>query len=93
MQQVTGSTQEILFHVYNPLTLEAGQQVAASNEAPSARPKRSQMAAQIIGILVLSILPGVILGVVTGQVAWGISLSGAIAPVLGVTRAASYHYK
>lgn len=63
----------------------------ASNEVPSARLKRSWMAADIIGILVLSMLPGVILGVVTGQVAWGISLSGAIAPVLGMLRSACYH--
>lgn len=42
------------------------------------------MAARIIGVLFLIVVPGLVLGVMTGQLPWGIALSGAIATVLSL---------
>lgn len=40
------------------------------------------MLARFIGPLSLIVVPGLVLGIITGQLEWGIALCGAIATVL-----------
>ncbi|KAJ0124226.1 hypothetical protein J7T55_005564 [Diaporthe amygdali] len=49
------------------------------------------MAMLIIGALILIVVPGLVLGFATGQVQWGIALSGAISTVVGVFAGLCYH--
>lgn len=48
------------------------------------------MSALIVG-LSLIVVPGLILGIVTGQLLWGIALSGAIATVVSFFTGLYYH--
>jgi hypothetical protein len=73
--------------------LEPRQQAAGLNEAPASRPKYSRMLTELIGILALSMLPGVLLGAVTGKVGWGITLFAGMGGVLALIRVVYYHYK
>lgn len=38
------------------------------------------------------VVPGLVLGFVTGQVQWGIALSGAIGTIVGVFAGLYYHH-
>lgn len=49
------------------------------------------MALVIVGVLALIVTPGLILGLVTGQLSWGIALSGAIATIVSFLAGIYYH--
>jgi hypothetical protein len=57
-------------------------------------PKRTWMwvAVLIVGLLLLIMVPGLILGIVTRQVAWGIAISGATAPAVVFFGGLYYHH-
>ncbi|KAH8768264.1 hypothetical protein F5883DRAFT_70172 [Diaporthe sp. PMI_573] len=64
-----------------------------SVEVPISRPKRTWMwlALLIVGVLFLVVVPGLVLGVMTGQLPWGIALSGAVATVASFFAGLYYH--
>lgn len=65
------------------------------DEAPEIPPKRTWMwlAVLIIGVLSLVVVPGLVLGVMTGQLPWGVALSGTIATVVSFFAGLYYHLK
>lgn len=89
----------------NPVTSEADEPREAgqpapdreqsSDEAPVTPSKRTWMwlAVLIVGLLSLVVVPGLVLGVVTGQLPWGVALSGTIATVVSFFAGLYYHLK
>lgn len=61
------------------------------------RPFRSKLiiagAILVLGVLPLIVLPGVIVGALTGQILMGIALSSAVATVVGVFAGCYYYIK
>lgn len=55
--------------------------------------KRSRMwaGALVVSVLFLIVVPGLVLGVMTRQMPWGIALSGTIATVIGIFAGLYYH--
>lgn len=49
------------------------------------------MALIVVGVLLLVVVPGLTLGLVTGEIEWGIALSGAVVSVVGVFVGLYYH--
>jgi hypothetical protein len=45
----------------------------------------------IVGVLCLIVVPSLVLGIVRGQLLWGIALSGAIATVASLIAGLYYH--
>lgn len=78
--------------------LEEAQQTAAlggnNSDVKSSMWKRSStwMTVVVIGAALLIMVPGLVLGFTTGQVQWGIALSGAHATVVGILAGLYYHY-
>lgn len=63
-------------------------------DLPLERPKRNWMwvAALVFGVLSLIVLPGLIVGIMTRQMSWGVELSGAIAPIVSLLAGLYYHH-
>lgn len=70
---------------------ETGQPPAGGEAAIRSQHTRMWIAL-IFGILSLIVVPGLVLGVVTGQLPWGIALCGAMATVVSFFASLYYHH-
>lgn len=46
----------------------------------------------VLGVLSLVVVPGLVVGIITGQIPWGIALAGATATILSFLAGLYYHH-
>lgn len=66
---------------------------SSSDNVSIARSKRAWMwiTILIVGVLSLVVVPGLLVGIITGQIPWGIALAGAIATIVSFFAGLYYH--
>jgi archaellum biogenesis protein FlaJ (TadC family) len=67
------------------------EDILGQDHVKSSRHKWAWTAALISGVLSLIVVPGLVVGVMTRQMSWGIEFSGAIAPIVIFLAGISYH--